>query len=290
MIIAELAGGLGNQMFQYALGRHLSILNDDTLFLDKTFLLNRAERQNFVYRNFDLSIFNLKFDFISPDISSNFNLLRSKQQKVKNKLLPYKGIKYIAEKNFKFNAAIFDLKGNIYLNGYWQNVAYFKKIEETIRKDFSLKHIPWENSEETAALINSTESVCVNFRRSDFVSNSSHGVLPMAYYHNALEKIKNSVNNPVVFVFSDDIEWCTENVQFGCETHFINHTHAGDKFSRYMRLMTSCKNFIIPNSSFAWWCAFLSQNPSKMVVAPKIWLHPDIVQTKNISPKNWEIL
>ncbi len=290
MIIAELAGGLGNQMFQYVLGRHLSILNNDVLLLDKTFLLDRRERKEFVYRDFDLSIFDLKFEFVSDEISSSFNMLRSKSKKIKNKIFPYQRIKYVAEQTFLFNPNVLRAKGDIYLNGYFQNIKYFENIENVVRKDFSLNHIPFENSKEIVHLIETTESICINFRRSDFVSNSTHGVLPMEYYQNALQIIKKTVKKPVVFIFSDDIEWCIENVKFDCEMYFVSHEHKGEKFARYMKLMMSCKHFIIPNSSFAWWCAYLSPNPSKVVVAPKIWLHPNIIETKNMSPVDWKIL
>ena len=107
------------------------------------------------------------------------------------------------------------------------------------------------------------------------------------YYLNSLNYLKSITNsNFKIFVFSDDIKWCENNLKFEFETEFVNHTYKGYKFSSYLYLMQTCKYFIIPNSSFAWWAAYLSNYTDKIVIAPKNWFNNDI-DTSDLIPNSW---
>jgi hypothetical protein len=288
MIIVELSGGLGNQMFQYALGKHLALKNNSNLVLDKTFLQNRSPRKNFIYRNFDLDIFDIDFKFTESKISNEFGMMRSKLKKIKSKLLPFNKINHVIERDFDFNPDIFLTKSPAYLNGYWQNVKYFEPISDLIRKDFKLDVTLDLGSKVLEDKIFSENSVCVNVRRADFVTNDNHGTLPIEYYLNAEQILQEKHNDELsYFVFSDDIEWCQKNLKFNSKTIFVTHDFAGEKFKNYLYLMIKCKNFIIPNSSFAWWAAWLSESQRKIVITPKIWLHNISYETSNMCPKDW---
>lgn len=291
MIVVELMGGLGNQMFQYALGRNLAIKNNTQLYLDKTSLLNRDARKNFIFRNYDLDIFNIEERFLSIENSNKYNAVRSRPKKILNKILPLNELKIIKEKQFGYTIQILNLSDNIYLNGYWQNFRYFSEIENIIKSDFSFKQAISTICESLLNQIKNTESVCLNIRRTDFVTNpTAHGILENDYYIQAEKILLKQLSKPIFYIFSDDIEWCINNIKLESEVVFVDHKYAGNKFRNYLELMSSCKHFVIPNSTFAWWAAWLSTSSRKIVIAPKVWLRSINFETDLMSPSTWIFL
>jgi hypothetical protein len=124
-------------------------------------------------------------------------------------------------------------------------------------------------------------------RRGDFVNAKIHGTLGMEYYGTATKLIREKVLNPVFYIFSDDIDWCKKNILLQDPVLYIGNEFASEKARGHLSLMTACKHFIIPNSSFGWWAAWLSKNVEKTVIAPKTWFHNSDWDTKDILPKNW---
>jgi len=274
MIYVKLLGGLGNQMFQYALGRHLSIKNNDSLTLDLTELLKR-DGINYTPREFELDVFNIKYaDKVLPGERRGFN------ERFAFKYLTRK----LNENGHTFDKKVLNLKGNLLLNGYWQNVKYFKSIGDIIRQDFTLK----DGVSGTSAVIkkiSSVNSVSVHFRLGDYLTNPNarnfHGILETDYYKRAIAKINELVAAPHFFIFSDDVNWVKENFVFEQEHTFISHEgHAAAD----MQLMSACKHHIIANSSFSWWGAWLDPNPDKIVLAPKKWFTTNPTE---IVPETW---
>lgn len=280
-------GGLGNQMFQYAFGKHLAIKHKTELLLDIHFLLDRQPRPDFVYRNFDLDIFNLNFKTAPKEISNKYSFLRNRIKKSFYQLFPPKQLKLITENPSGFDEQYLTLPDNVYLHGYWQNIKYFQDIAPIIREEFLFKEKISSYSQKLLEEIKETNSVCLNVRRADFLTSSNHRTLENSYYRKAEDELLKKVKSPQIYVFSDEVEWCVKNIKLKSQVKFIDHTHKGDKFRDYLELMSSCKHFIIPNSSFAWWAAWLSANHKNIVIAPKIWLHNIGLKTKIISPSNW---
>lgn len=289
MIIVKLMGGLGNQMFQYAAGRALSLHHQCILKIDLNFLLDRRPReQGFVYRDYDLGIFN-----IDPAIANEQEIKkligepgRKKTDKIIAALLGRKH-NFFKEPSFNFYPNFFQLVMPVYLEGYWQSEKYFQRYEQQIRKDFTFRYIPSQAIQLMAEKIQRTRSVCVNVRRGDFVTNPLHGTASIEYYRHAAKNIESRIASPEYFVFSDDIEWCKVNLSFSAPVHFISHEYAGNKFSDYLYLMTCCSHFIIPNSSFAWWAAWLNNNPDKIIIAPKKWFNKGPKDTQDLIPESW---
>jgi len=289
MIIIKLMGGLGNQMFQYALGRHLSIRHNTLLKLDLSFLLDRSRKPDFTYRNYDLDIFP-----VSPVFANYFESLNGESPRYKKyiktglNLLRLNPFTVVQEKTFNFDEKILRTPDNCYFVGYWQSEKYFKEIERTIRDDFSLGAEP---DRTLSNLILSSESVCLNVRRGDFVTNpvtnKHHGVCNAGYFYKAIDTMKKFTEKPTIFVFSDDIVWCKENLSFEDPTVFVTHDYAGRKFEKYLKLMSQCKYFIIPNSSFGWWAAWLSRFPQKKVIAPRNWFANTDLNTVDLLPDDW---
>lgn len=275
MIIVKLLGGLGNQMFQYAIGKRLSIKNNDLLILDLTDLLKR-DNINHTPRDFELDVFNITYaDKILPGEARSFKV-RFVFKYLTNK---------INDAGHTFNPKILDLKRNLYLNGFWQNEKYFEGIEHIIRQDFSLKTGVLPPGDAVIKKISSVNSVSVHFRCGDYFSNPAarnfHGILGLDYYKKAIAKINGLVAAPHFFIFSDDVNWVKENFIFEGEHSFIS---GGENPVVDMHLMSVCKHHIIANSSFSWWGAWLNLSPDKIVVAPKRWFSNH--QT-DIIPDQW---
>lgn len=268
MIIVKLQGGMGNQMFQYAAAKSLSNKYNVPFYMDRYYI------DNFDWRNYDLDLFNIDENFAIHPIQA----------------MPINDGVGLSFNNEIYN--IFDnvsLDQNIYLEGYFQNIGYTDPIYNILKEDFKLKNDITSNR--TLDLLNeikSTNSVMLNVRRTDFVNSSFHGTMDVDYYKNAISIINEKVDNPKYFIFSDDIEWCEENLNFIEDLKIVDHSYKGDRFGEYLELMKNCKNFIIPNSSFAWWSAYLADNEDKIVIAPKKWVLDNYVDVDVVNEKlNW---
>lgn len=289
MIVVKLMGGLGNQMFQYAFGKMLAEKNKTQLAIDTSFLLDRTPRENFVFRDFDLDIFNLKLKNIESQKLRK--ILSTKKNRYWN---PFKKKYHLLNENsFTFDSKNIISSSNIYLNGYWQSESYFKDIEYEIRNDFQIAIPLSEESQRLSDEIKSKNSVCVNFRRGDYVdvkgSSETHGVTAMDFYSSAISQLRKEHSNLHFYIFSDEIEWCKENIKWDLPITFVDHFFKGPKFSNYFQLMIDCKHFIIPNSTFAWWAAWLGKYDNKKVIVPQRWFKDELLQsqTEQMHPKSW---
>ena len=298
MIVIKLMGGLGNQMFQYAFAKHLALKNKTDLKLDLHFLLDRSPREDFVFRDFDLDIFNIQsMDLVNDYELDLFNerLYKSWIKRIIKKIVK-REICHLSETNFYYDKSYFLRSKYIYVEGYFQTEKYFKKIEKILREEFTFKHSLSKFEVELKNKIVASNSVCINFRRTDFVdlksSKDTHGFVGMEYYFQAIEIVVSKIENPHFYVFSDDIEWCENNFKIDFPVTFVSHDYKGNKFSSYLQLMTKCKHFIIPNSTFAWWAAWLSKGTDKIVIAPKRWFKNEELQqqTFDLYPSDWILL
>ncbi len=289
MIIVRLSGGMGNQMFQYALGRALAIKNKTTLGLDIYDLLDRTPRKGFTFRSYDLDLFGVEARIIDQRSlpfwhrSCGGGFFGAILNKLRRNLFGGRG----RERGFKFNPEVLDLGPNAYIDGYWQSYKYFELIADTIRKDFFLKNLLPENIKSLKKEIESQNSVCVHVRRGDYVGNKFHDVVSKDYYTQAVNLLTEKTNIEHIYVFSDDINWCKENISFGRPTTFVGEECSGERASGQFELMKSCKHFIIANSSFSWWAAWLAENSDKIVIAPKAWFGDKSIDTSHRIPQNW---
>lgn len=289
MIIVSLSGGMGNQMFQYALGRHLSIKNNVPLALDLTILNDRTPGQG-VFRDYDLDLLSVKADFAMPDqVPFQFRYyFTGKLQLFVNKLrarfVHHKG----REKKFgTFDPVVLSIGPDAYLEGFWQSEEYFKDIAETIRKDFAVSAPLSKEIVDLRNEIAGCESVCIHVRRTDYVGNSFTGTLENEYYQKGIDYLSNTVIIKKLYVFSDDIEWCRNNLGFNISMMFVGDEYSGEKNVGNFDLMKACRHFILPNSSYSWWAAWLAENPSKVIIAPKRWFAGQDQDTDHIVPSTW---
>ena len=296
MIIVQLLGGLGNQMFQYALGRHLAILNSCELKMDtegfatdhlREYQLNRfCLPQAFAAHK---EINTLKYGHNILPLVSTANFFN----RVSRRLTGIKLIKkhtYIIERQiFSFCPEILKLPGNLYLEGYWQAERYFVSIRERLLKDFSLKTSPDAANSELLEQMKAGNSVSVHVRRGDYASdpatNRLYACCNQDYYQAAKELIGRKIKEPRYFIFSDDPDWAEANLNF--ENRIIVRGNSTDNGHEDLRLMQNCRHNIIANSSFSWWGAWLNQNPDKVVIAPKTWINLPNLDTRDLIPEGW---
>lgn len=292
MIIVKLMGGLGNQMFQYAFAKHLSVKNGVELKLDTSLLNNLALGEKFTIRDLGLSHFNIKPIFASDLELKRYN--KSKFSKILDLIylnLPFKiNNLYIREPSFSFYKMALDAPNNCCLDGYWQSEKYFIDIRKELLIDFTIAS---ELSSETKKLeekIKSEQAVSIHVRRGDYITVKENQNLYAAcnerYYKKAMDKIKEKHADAVFYVFSDEPEWFKENIKTKETIHYVSH-NSGKNAYQDLYLMSLCKHNIIANSSFSWWGAWLNQNQNKMVIAPKDWFKNNYRDTRDLIPHSW---
>lgn len=278
MIIVQLRGGLGNQLFQYALGRHLAFLNQAELKLDVS-LFN--EVNSWTYRTYSLNDFNIKATLATKN---EINRLRGHW----GGFVPFLGPqKSIVEPHFHFYAPVLSFKDAVYLDGYWQSEKYFIDIADVIREDLTPKVSGSDTYEVLKESITQCNAVSVHIRRGDYVTNSTANryfkPCEVKYYQQAIQYLVKYISNPVFFVFSDDILWAKANFKIDFPTHFVE----GNSAQEDLWLMASCGYQIIANSTFSWWGAWLNQQPDKIVIAPQTWFSTKRFDTKDLLPESW---
>lgn len=262
MIIMKMKGGLGNQMFEYALARRLSLEYNQHLVLD-TFSYIRDRK-----RNLELDNYNVKYDSKNGLKTFFYNIL----YKIYKENLNNKFKVSLEKKLFVFQDEIFQYKYS-YLNGYWQNPKYFESIRDILLEDFRYKGELTEVEEQIIQTIQSQNSVAVHFRRDDYLNQENTSffeVQSLDYYSQAINHMKKKIPQACFYVFSDDIDWCKNNLKEIDNVVFIDGTTSSSHHIDFL-IMKSCKHFIIANSTFSWWAAWLSESENKQVIIPNKW-------------------
>jgi hypothetical protein len=297
-LITKLLGGLGNQMFQYAAGRRLSLDNNMRLLVDTSILEDHSPGRHEVNRHYGLGIFKLEVEKATPLQRWFYNAqgLPLPVKVLARCLKPWSSKLTCRERSFSFDDGLLrEQPAPRYIHGLWQSYRYFEPVAGAIAGDFEFRDPLPSALAGMGSEISCHESVCLNVRRGDYVHGScatSMGFTGLDYYRSACRVMRQRLGTePAYFVFSDDIEWCVQNLDWlGPRTEFVDHEYAGDHFVNYLQLMSLCPNFIIPNSTFGWWAAWLSRAPDKKVIAPARWFTDPSVDTSDLCPPSWQRL
>lgn len=288
-IIVKLQWWMWNQMFQYALWKHLSILNNTDLKLDLSFLQKKAVW--YTQRDYELHTFKIDVNFANEyDIPWYEN-------RIINKYLKYWFTKlnsqHIKEKQFHFDEEILKIKkNNIYLEGFWQTEKYFNDIEKVIRKEFNfINETNITNKKLINKILNEKNSVSFHVRRWDYVSNENtnkfHWICSIEYYNKAYKIIKNKLWKLQIYFFSDDINWAKQTFKFNEKCEYIDYNTWKNSY-KDLELMSICKHNIISNSTFSWWSARLNNNPNKIIISPsKRFNDNNKINANDIVPNEW---
>lgn len=275
-------------MFQYATGRALSLLFETELRVDTSFL-NEDTAGNYTKRKYELDGFTMPVQSIATgDLEVFMKTHNGGIHRIINKLFPGRLVKhFFVEKGHQFHPQIFNCSSEVYISGFWQCEKYFLDYADTIRKDFTIKPEFISGINDLLNQVSGLNSVSLHVRRGDYVTNPNanafHGLCSPEYYKLAVKKIAQQNKNIEIFVFSDDIAWCKENMKFEFPLHFVD---TGNLFKDLL-LMQYCKHNIVANSSFSWWGAWLNPHPDKMVIAPANWFRDAKINSSDIIPETW---
>lgn len=289
MILTKAYGGLGNQMFQYAVARAQSVNKDVQMAIDIAYFSEAKIHQGFELGKVFQGKFNIATDLDIRKMFGSTAIFRL--QRSISRLTSPGLIKFIQEPHFEYWDGINGIPEVCYLAGYWQSERYFRDIENQIRQDFIFKpFIDMSNLLLAERIRHSKCPVSVHIRRGDMANNlksaAFHGTCPPSYYERALSYLLQKGIAAQLFIFSDDIEWVKHNIAFSHnDVCFVSHNQ-GHASSQDMALMSMCHHHIIANSSFSWWGAWLNPSKNKLVIAPKEWFRKPI-NTIDLMPASW---
>lgn len=283
-VIVGLSGGLGNQMFQYAAGRALSVRLGCSLLLDLSWFFGAHQRQ------FALSPFNI----IAEQRLAWPMLPQSAQREISRfsrRFAPrIMGVPVFRESRFHYMPSFSSLKSSVFLEGYWQSQRYFSEIRPQLLEEFSLNQLMPSASIAVLDAIQTSDAICVHVRRGDYVSNPAaakvHGICSRDYYQKAVAELINDLQNPHCFIFSDEPAAVMEAFSFDCPVTVVD-INGPTEVHFDLSLMAACKHFVIANSSLSWWGAWLGAHNEKRVIAPEKWFLTEQKNTKDLLPDNW---
>ena len=286
MKIVKILGGLGNQMFQYALyislkhKYHGEDIRIDTSCFHGYPLHNGYELER---------IFKVEANHVNL-----YDLLRLAYPychyrfwQIGKRLLPKRKTMMIENDNEEYDNSVLNIEGDCYYDGYWQNEKYFIDVKEQLYEIFTPKTIDMRNVSFGEEL-STCNSVSLHVRRGDYTTNPLYGgICDEAYYINAIKKMQSQTDIDMYCVFSNDIDWCKKNLPQIIGNKEIKYVDWNTKADSYkdIYLMSCCRHNIVANSSFSWWGAWLNRNSNKVVVCPKKW--NNIKNSKFETPEKW---
>ncbi|WP_394690972.1 alpha-1,2-fucosyltransferase [Hoeflea sp.] len=282
MIISRIHGGLGNQLFQYAVGRAVALRTGSELLLDTRAFTGANPFQ------FDLGHFE-----IQARVATEREL-----PPAKNRPLAYawwrrfgRAPRFVREQGLGYNEGIATIGSNSYLHGYFQSQRYFDEIAPTLWQDLTFKQEPRGENARMAERIRSAPSVSMHIRRGDYLNSakgrSVHGGPDLGFYKRALDQVRQrSGSDPIVYLFSNDPDWVRDNMKMDAELVPVA-INDGKTAHEDLRLMSLCNHNIIANSTFSWWGAWLNPSLEKVVVAPAKWFSDPDLSNPDITPPGW---
>lgn len=290
-IYSYLQGGLGNQMFQYAIARALSEHYQSSFLLDRSwFDLPQIETTPRPYQ--------LKFLKIQ-EVGQNTVGFPKRPKRLKRLLqqfLSFGPIVYYQQNAFEYDAELLNLDGlgqrDLFLFGYWQAFPYLEPIKMILQQEFKTQQPISAHYQSYLKQIGSSESVMLHIRRGDYVNSPSaakfHGALTLSYYQQAIEELLLNKPNAHFFIFSDDLLWAKEALPKDLQITFVENALQADAAAQELQLMYACKHHIIANSSLSWWGAWLKQDCGGFVFAPNRWISDSSLDLSTLLPAHWQ--
>lgn len=269
-VIARIKGGLGNQLFCYAAARRLALANGAELVIDDVtgFVRDAQYRRRYMLDNFSIPARKAT----PAERMEPLERYRRGLAKWLSRRRPFAERPYLEQEGLSFDPRLLSLKvrEQVYLDGYWHSENYFKDCEEALRKDLRITPPSDLENQRMAGQISSGNSVALHVRW--FEAPGAPEILnaSVEYYRRAIEFMDGKLGGPRYFLFSDNPEAAKARLALpeGRVTE-ISHNRGDAAACADLWLMSRCSNFIIANSTFSWWGAWLGENTDKIVVAPK---------------------
>ncbi len=263
-VIALVRGGLGNQLFCYAAARRLALVSSAELVLDTT---SGFERDPYG-RSYALDAFAIAGrPATASERLAPFGRVRRRLLREWSYRRPFGRTAYVAERALAYEPRLMTLvpRQTRYLDGYWQSERYFADVADTIREDLGMQPPREPEALDMAKRIACSNAVAVHVRWFGAPGDASGANVPESYYRAAIEKL--SVDAPEYFVFSENADAAQAMLRFlPKRVTFVRQRWRRDWVDLW--LMRACRHFVIGNSTFGWWSAWLGAAPDKVVVAP----------------------
>lgn len=269
MIIIQLSGGLGNQLFQYAL--YFSLKQEGKEVKLDTVTASEYEHK----RPIQLRELGISYDVATrQEIERYLDCSKNFFTRIRRKIAGSHGC-VVSEQGMNFEEKFLEMD-NKYFQGYFQSERYFKKYSEKLKNVLNLNEVVLsQESRDFLAQIENTQSIGIHVRRGDYLQKefcgNYGGICTEEYYDAAIKYIRNTVVAPIFFVFSNDSEWCKEH--YKSDDFVIVDCNDEEKGYMDLILMSRCKHNIIANSSFSWWASWLNKNEEKIIIAPSKWIN-----------------
>jgi glycosyl transferase family 11 len=285
VIVVRLLGGLGNQLFQYATGRALAARRGDDLRLDAS--AYHEPQPGLTPRRYELDGWRIRAGLCDRWLL--WKLRRGSRIPLLAPLLG--GHAVVTEASHYFDASLERrTERHLYLDGYWQCERYFRDIRGELLSELALIAPPDARNAALLDEIRGCNAVAVHVRRTDYVQNEHlravHGACSVDYYRRAMAHVCERTDSPRFFLFSDDPKWVEANIEAPGPARYVSH-NGGDRGAEDLRLMRECKRFVIANSSFSWWGAWLAVHADKIVVAPRPWFADPKEDEGDLVPDSW---
>jgi hypothetical protein len=268
-VIPRIRGGLGNQLFAYAAARRIALSNDAQLIIDH---ISGFQFDHVYQQQYQLSHFNIAAPLATPaDRLEPFAKLRRYLKRWASQRVPFDRRSYIQQEGNAFDNRLLHLKlrGDLYIEGYWQSERYFADIADVIRNDLRIKPPSDALNLKTSGNIRGCPAVAVHVRFFDKPDTNGDNNTTEYYYANALYIMQARVPDAHYFLFSDDVVAARSLINLpDHKVTVISHNPSDANAYADLWLMTQCKHFIIANSTFSWWGAWLSEYKDKIVIAP----------------------
>ena len=279
MIVVRIWGGLGNQMFQYAMGYAISREKNSELRLDTTFY-DKEHNERQTQRELDMFGLPIEIkDTVDPvrDVSFLLPILQSPSVNfVIRKIFPVSfrigKFVYVKEDKLQYLPKVKTIKcPNLYYDGYWHSEKYFYKYRKELLRQFTFTNDSIENEYKNLCLSSDdAETVAIHIRRGDYITQNNPNARGVDYYRNSIEKIQRIIPSCRFCFFSDDLDWVRDNFGDIDNSVLANSNRVLSDLEEF-QLMVKCKHQIISNSSYSWWAAWLNTNQHKVIIVPAVW-------------------
>jgi hypothetical protein len=286
MVFSEIKAGLGNQLFQYAAGRALAER------LGTQLRLEAGSYRTDPIRSSALQFFRIQGTFCTRlEHAVLHRWERPPYGKIVGlwqKWIPGGTLTVLNDPENGFDERILTVSGHVFLKGFWQSERYFSAMGDQLREELTLRTEPDALNQTVLDEIGRTESVALHVRRGDYAADpkftAAFGLCDLDYYQRAVELLQSKIPDLHFYIFSDDPIWTRDNLKLSAPSTYLTH-NIGKADHEDLRLMSHCKHFIIANSSFSWWGAWLGKNREKWVIAPKRWFATYGVP--HLAPSDW---